>query len=222
MAASGRGSHDPGRRPPSESPIPMRTHLVVRLLLAAGLAACGPPPADEWGNAGPAPVVVDSALPRQQALRQFREGVPAPAALTGGARSRDALVRAFVRATEAGDTAALRALVLTRAEFAWLYYPTTPQGLPPYDLSPSLLWFLTEGASSQGLRRLLDERAGQSLGYVGHDCDPRPSREGENRVWGPCVVRRVRAPGDTVAERLFGQILERGGRFKLVSFANRI
>jgi hypothetical protein len=35
-------------------------------------------------------------------------------------------------------------------------------------------------------------------------------------------VRRVQAPGDTVRERLFGPILERGGRFKFVSYANRL
>jgi hypothetical protein len=201
----------------------MGTRIVLGLVAAAGLAACGPAPADDWGHAGPAAgVVVDSAVPREQALRRFREGVPVATGLTGGAPSREALVRAFVRATEAADTAALRALALTRAEFAWLYYPTTPQGLPPYDLSPALLWFVTEGASSQGLGRLLAERAGRPLEYAGHACDPTPSVEGENRVWGPCVVRRLRAPGDTVAERLFGQILERGGRFKLVSLANRI
>ncbi len=198
-------------------------HRFVLLLLAGGLAAaCRPAPADDWGNAGPAArVVVDSARSREEALARFRTGVPAPPGLAGGASSREALVRAFVRATEAADTAALRALVLTRAEFAWLYYPTAPQGLPPYDLSPPLLWFLTDGASRQGLRRLLADRAGRPLGYAGHDCDPRPSREGENTVWGPCVVRRVRAPGDTVAERLFGPIVERDGRYKLVSLANR-
>jgi hypothetical protein len=32
----------------------------------------------------------------------------------------------------------------------------------------------------------------------------------------------MQAPGDTVDERLFGPIVERHGRFKFVSFANKL
>jgi hypothetical protein len=193
--------------------------------LLAALAACGPAALDQ-GPAARAESyagVVDSAVSRDEALQQFRAGLAEPRALGGAATtSRDALIRAFVRAVEAGDSAAARSLTLTRSEFGWLYYPTTPQGLPPYDLSPLLLWFLTDGATSKGMRRLFEERGGRPLGYAGVRCDPASSTEGENRVWGPCVVRRVQAPGDTVEERLFGLILERHGRFKFVSLANRL
>ena len=47
-------------------------------------------------------------------------------------------------------------------------------------------------------------------------------REGENTVYGPCVVRWRGKAGDTVAVRLFGQIVERGGRFKFLSYANKL
>jgi len=198
-------------------------HAVSASLLAA-VAACSPaipdaaPAARTTSYAG----VVDSVVPRDEALRRFPAGLAEPSGLDGAAAtSRDALVRAFVQAVESGDSAGVRALVLTRAEFGWLYYPTTPQGLPPYELSPSLLWFLTDGATSQGVRRLFEERAGRPLGYRGYRCDPAPSREGANTVWGPCLVRRLQAAGDTVEERLFGLILERAGRFKFVSLANK-
>lgn len=196
-----------------------------RASLLAAVAACGSATPDDRAAARTASYagVVDSALPRDEALRRFRTGLTEPRELDrAAAPSRDALVRAFVEAVEAGDSAALRALVLSRAEFGWLYYPTTPQGLPPYDLSPSLLWFLTDGATSQGVRRLFEERAGQPLGYAGYRCDPTPSREGANTVWGPCLVRRLQAAGDTLEERLFGLILERDGRFKFVSLANKL
>jgi hypothetical protein len=189
------------------------------------LAACRPPSSDAppvvhtASHAG----MVDSVVPRGEALRRFLEGTPEPAGLDRAApASRDALVRSFVRAIEAGDTARARSLVLTRAEFGWLYYATTPQGLPPYDLSPSLLWFLTEGGTAKGLGRLQEERGGRRMGYAGYRCDPTPSRQGANTVWGPCLVRRVEAPGDTVEERLFGLILERDGRYKFVSLANQL
>lgn len=205
----------------------MRTlRRFFRASLLAAVAACGSATPDDSAAAARTasyPGVVDSAVPRDEALRRFRAGLAEPRALDGGAApSRDALVRAFVRAVEAGDSAALRALVLTRAEFGWLYYPTTPQGLPPYDLSPSLLWFLTDGATSQGARRLIEERAGRPLGYAGYRCDPTPSREGANTVWGPCRVRRLQAAGDTLEERLFGLIVERDRRFKFVSLANKL
>jgi len=196
----------------------------ISVLLAGLLVwSCGPatPEGSRTGHVAHAGVV-DSALPRDEALRRFRAGSPERADLGEAPRSRDALVRAFVRALEANDTAGMRALVLTRAEFGWLYYATTPQGLPPYDLSPSLLWFLTEGGTSKGLRRLLEERGGRSVEYAGYHCEPAPSREGANTVWGPCLVRRVQAAGDTVEERLFGLILERAGRFKFVSLANKL
>ena len=165
---------------------------------------------------------MDSVVPRAVALERFRAGLDSLDTLAGGAPSRDALVRRFALALEGRDTAALRTMALTRQEFAWIYYPANPQGLPPYDLGPDLMWFMLVENSRKGLAHALEERGGRQLGFVGYSCDPRPSRERANTAWGPCVIRRVQAPGDTTAERLFGLIIERGGRFKFVSFANRL
>src|SRR5262245_24875262 len=159
--------------------------------------------------------VVDSALARDEALRRFRTGLAEVTELGQEApRNRDQLVSQFVKALETRDTAMLRDLVLTKAEFAYLYYPTNPQSLPPYDLSPALMWFMTDQNSNRGLLTALAERGGQKLKFAGYECLGAPSRQGENTVWGPCVIRRVQAPGDTVSERLFGPIIERNGRFK--------
>jgi hypothetical protein len=179
-------------------------------------AAC-----DRRPESAHAETVVDSALPREVMLERFRAHLVAPESLSGGERSRDALVRAFVRALETSDTAALRRLTLTRAEFAWLYYPTNPQGLPPYSLAPGLMWDMLELRSGRGLYHLMEQRAGRPLGYVGHACDERVSVEGRNRVSGPCLIRR-RVDGSVQTERLFGLLLERDGRFKLVSLANAL
>lgn len=160
-------------------------------------------------------------MPREVEVARFRAGLEPPPDLSGGAPSRDALVRRYVQALEQSDTAALAALVITRAEFAYLYYPTNPQGRPPYDLSPGLMWFMTQESSNKGLRRALDERGGRKLGYIGYSCDANPSREGENVVWGPCIVRRHTATG-TIEERLFGLILQRHDRFKFVTLANKL
>lgn len=83
--------------------------------------------------------VVDSLLSREELLRRFRGGVPPITALEGGSESRDGLVRRFMSALEKRDTVALRAMAMSRSEFAYLYYPTSPQGLPPYELEPGLM-----------------------------------------------------------------------------------
>ena len=167
------------------------------------------------------PTHVDSILPRDEALRRFKQGTRATEALSGGTTSRDALVRAFVSALAARDTARLGRLALDRDEFAYLYYPTTPQGRPPYDLAPDLMWFTLQTGSDKGLGRALEANGGRSLRLASYHCDPMPSREGENLVWGPCVVR-YRVDGRLREARLFGLILERQGRFKFVSYGNRL
>jgi hypothetical protein len=189
---------------------------VAIVLVAAASAACDRTPSARASN------VVDSVIPRDEALRRFRVGLPEVDSLSDGAATRDELVHRFVQAVEARDTSALVSMLMTKAEYAWLYYPTTPQGLPPYDLSPSLYWFMIEERSAQGLGHLMQERAGQSLRVTGYRCDPGFSQEGENKVYGPCLLRRFQARGDTASERLFGPILERGGRFKFVSYANKL
>ncbi|MGH7580787.1 MAG: hypothetical protein ACREM9_11485 [Gemmatimonadales bacterium] len=168
-----------------------------------------------------AAAVVDSAIPIDIALERFRRGLTRPDGLTGGATSRERLVRGFVTALEARDTAALRRQVLSKSEFAWLYYPSSPLSRRPYELSPDLLWFQMQGQSEKGASLLLSDRAGTSLGYAGHRCAS-DRLEGENRLHEHCVLRRVTAGGDTLAERLFGLVLERQGAFKFVSYANKL
>jgi hypothetical protein len=183
--------------------------------------ACGPEgePAPQAGSK--AATVVDSAIPRDEALRRFRVGLDTATALSGGAPSRDALVRDYVQALAVADTAAILRLTMTRAEFAWLYYPESAQGRPPYDLSPSLMWFMMDEQSRKGLTRALAERGGKPYPYAGYVCEGAEVVEGPNTLWGPCLVRRVVAPGDTVTERLFGQILGRGGVYKITTHANK-
>lgn len=169
----------------------------------------------------PAPVHVDSIFPIEEHLRRFRADLGVePEALSGGAPSIQALVDRFVDALAARDSAAFRDLVLTRAEFAWLYYPYTRYTAPPYRMAPELLWFQIQNASSRGLGRLLDRLGGQRLEVLGHHC-PRPPRvEGPNRIWEGCALRVPSAEGEVTELELFGSIVEREGTFKLVSYAN--
>ena len=74
---------------------------------------------------------MDSLLPPEEALRRFREGLPVVAGLAGGAPSRDSLVRLFVGAVGRRDAALVNRLIVSRAEFAHLYYPSSPLREPP-------------------------------------------------------------------------------------------
>lgn len=185
--------------------------------LAALVTSCG------GAEAKPAVAgVVDSVVPRDTAIARFQREVQPVTILKGGARNRDQLVRRFVTALEKRDTVALRSLLLTRSEFGWLYYPSNPEGMPPYNLPPQLMWFLVERHTEQGYRKLLQKRAGKPLDVLGYRCEAEPSHQGENTVWGPCVVRRRMESGDTLVERLFGPIVARGGRYKFVSYSNKL
>jgi hypothetical protein len=173
--------------------------------------------------AAPAAVgVVDSVFPIEEEMRRFREGLPEVTALSAGAGSRDELVDRFLTAIERADTAALRPLLLTRSEFAYLYYPHTMYTRDPYELSPALLWFQLQNATGDSLTQIFRVLAGKPLHWTGYHCENEPKLEGPNRVWSECSVTLDPPDGDPVQVRLFGSVLERGGVFKLVSYAAEI
>ena len=165
---------------------------------------------------------VDSAVPREVALARFQQASQRTTVFEGGARTRDALVRAFLQAVETRDTSALRRLVLSRGEFAFLYYPTSAQGLPPYSLSPDLYWFMTMEQSNRGARALVNELGGKHLPYAGYRCEGDSTVEGKNTLWGPCLIHTLQRGGDTLSQRLFGAIVARGGRYKFLSYSSKL
>ena len=75
--------------------------------------------------------------------------------------------------------------------------------------------------SEQGHAARFQRYGGRPMPLVDYDCGGGAARS-ENTVYGPCVVRWVPEAGDTVSARLFSQILERGGRYKFLSYANRL
>jgi hypothetical protein len=162
---------------------------------------------------------VDSIVPIGEALARFRSKVgPPPAGLEGGAVSKEALVMRFLLALRRGDTATIRSLHLTRAEFAYLYYPHTRYTRPPYRQSPELLWLRMGMGSEKGVGRALRRLAGTDLAYRGVSCDS-ARKEGPNSIWEACVVLRG-AGAHEERVRLFGGIIERQGRCKFLSYAN--
>lgn len=199
--------------------------LLLTALLALGGVACT---TDAEGHASrPARADVaaadDSARREAEleaALAEFREELPVVTRLEGGETDRDALVRRFVNAVEARDTDDLAAIVMDRAEFAYLYYPTSPYTRRPTRQEAPLAWFLQLQNSQKGISRVLARYGGNALHAAGYACDAEPVVSGANRIWSNCVMRLAPPGADTTAIRLFGGIIEREGRFKLFSYTN--
>jgi hypothetical protein len=162
--------------------------------------------------------IVDSIFPIEEEIRRFNEGLERPAALEGGATSRSELVRLFAAALRRSDTAALRQLLISRAEFGHFVFPESPFTRAPYKTKPIVIWTQLLGESGSGLERLLKNVAGDSSRISQLLCDEPPGQQGANRYWRNCTVS-LQSP-NTSARRmhLFGHIMERGGLFKFVSY----
>ncbi len=204
----------------------IRLVALTTLLSVVALGACdstnGAPPADPSTRAEATPgAVVDSALPIDILLGRFRALTPdSPTVLTGGAESPDRLVRALLVAVSRRDTTALRALVMSRGEFAWLYYPESKFTSPPYALGPDLVWIPMLAASEKGVGRLLSRYGGSALRFESLDCPDTVDREGPNEITRGCTVRFAAADSAARTIQLFSSLLHRDGRYKFLSYAN--
>lgn len=152
-------------------------------------------------------------------LARFRSGLPVATALEGGAASADELVDRFLSAVARGDTVTLAQLRVTRAEYAWLYFPTSVYAAAPYELAPDVAWMLSTAASEKGLTRVVGRLGGAQLELRGYTC-VQQGREGENRFWRECTLAYDHPVDGPASRQLFGSIMEHGGRYKFLSYAN--
>ncbi|MEK7400927.1 MAG: hypothetical protein AABZ80_01050 [Gemmatimonadota bacterium] len=183
---------------------PQRRAAATSMALAASTAAHG-----EGGS----PVSLDSAL------TLFRTGLHPLSELENSEPSLDLAVGRLFRSIARSDTAELRAVVMSRREFAWLYYPTSPFTRAPTKQEPGLAWFLHVQNSQKGASRLLSRYGRRPLTLERNECKGPGRIEGLNRIWDDCM-QRLAVDGDTVSIRLFGGIYERQGRFKVFSYSN--
>ncbi len=167
--------------------------------------------------------VVDSILPIAEHLRRFRATIAdQPDTLRNASTSRSALAERWAAAVAASDTGTLNTLLLDRAEFAWLYYPTSRMSQPPYEAPPELLWGQLLASSNKGATALLRQYGGQPLRVLGVQCDEPVQVEGSNRLFDKCIVRFKSGSASPSAGQLFGTIIERDGRFKFIGYANTL
>lgn len=194
----------------------MRRTLAVALLAAtaAGSACSRFEPRATSGAAG------DTLHSAEESLRRFRETLSSVDSLAPTFESREDVARAFVVAIAANDGRGVMRTLMTRAEFAWLYYPDNPISKPPYELPAGIAWFELEGNSLAGVRRALATYGGRPVVFRDLQCSGAPVLQGANRLWNGCMVLLGPQDGGGTAVRMFGSILERHGRFKLLTAAN--
>ena len=165
--------------------------------------------------------VIDSILPMPEYERRFREGLPAVVALSGGAPTQDELARRFLRAVASSDSVVLRAMLVSRAEFAWLVFPHHLYRQPPYELDPGTLWGQLQQGSAKGMARVLERHGGHDLRYRGLACvrDTLQLVSGPMAMWGDCRLE-FQAGDSTLTRRLFGSMVEQDGVLKFLSYSN--
>ena len=201
------GCDDGGARASAIGAVTVRTTPAVAI---AAPAAAAPVPA----------AIVDSARP--MAIARFQSGLPRPRVLSNAAPSREALVRSLLNALRRQDTAAIADLFISRSEFAYLYFPSSPVARPPYELDPALAWFQLSAESERGIRKTLSVLGGQSATYEAHSCTPDRSAAGSPRIWRGCTLRWRDTHGAASEGSLFAAIIEYRGRFKFFSYATTL
>jgi len=106
------------------------------------------------------------------------------------------------------------------AEWAWLYYPYNKLSRPPYELPPGIAWLQLQETNRKGVLRALRELGGHDIDFQDYACDRKPAMEGVNRIWSGCTITLSRDGAAPVTLPLFGAIMERDGRFKILSYQN--
>lgn len=199
------------------------TLFTVVLSLIAVACAKSDSQGEHVANVAASGGTIDSALSIAERLRRFRATVAdRPDTLRRASATLDQLVERWATAVQNRDTAALNAMVIDRAEFAWLFYPTTRLAQPPYETPPALLWEQVLANSDDGIRKVLERFGGRPLLVRSVRCPAPVETEALNVVRQGCLVR-LRAASDTVPEdRFFGSIIEREGRFKFLGYANKL
>lgn len=187
--------------------------LLLPLLTAAGALRAGAQPAPGAGAA--------TARTDRVAARAPRDRARLGTSLSGGVASREALVRAFLAALAIHDTVALRRIVVTRAEFADVYYPHSPYARSSTRQPVGLLWDMVQLNSEKGIVRSLRRLGGRELSLVALRCPSGARAVGASRLHEGCVTDyREGRVGLVTSRRLFGTIIQHRGSFKFISYAN--
>ena len=139
--------------------------------------------------------------------------------LNGGLSSPRELVQAVVRALDARDLPALERLGVSEQEFRQVVWPQQPAARPERNIPWDYAWRSLAAKSRHQLRARLNEWSNSDTGaLVGVDFTGETTDYGTYRVHRRSAVV-LRCPDGTLATvRIFGSMIEQGGRYKVFSY----
>ena len=132
--------------------------------------------------------------------------------------SPEALARAVLAAIEKRDAETLRALALNRKEFAEHVWPELPAARPERNLSPSFVWGDLNQKSNIMLRATLNAHGGKRYQLVSVHFQGETTEYESYRVRRESELTVTDANGTERKIRVFGSMIERGGRYKVFSY----
>ncbi|NQW03339.1 MAG: hypothetical protein HQ485_04870 [Acidobacteria bacterium] len=162
-------------------------------------------------------LIVELALPMAALAVSACGGPPKVVPFDLSFSSKDSAIEVFLTALAARDGAALKTMVVGEAEFKKHIWPSLPASAPEVGMPLDYVWKDTAQKNAGYLARLLDEHGGRHYQLVA------ASFAGDTSDYGAFLVHRettldLRGPGGAATLRLFGSMVESGGRWKIYSF----
>jgi hypothetical protein len=140
------------------------------------------------------------------------------APLPNASDSPEALARAVLTAIEARDADALRALALNKDEFTEHVWPELPAARPERNLSPSFVWGDLNQKSGIMLRDTLAAHGGKKYEFIGIRFLGETTDYNSYRVRRESELTVKDGDGNERSIRVFGSMIEMGGRYKVFSY----
>jgi hypothetical protein len=131
--------------------------------------------------------------------------------------TKDAAVEAFLHALTARDRTTLSAMAVSETEFLKYIWPALPASRPEVGMPAARAWADQAQRNAAYLSQTLDEHGGRQYRLLA------VSFAGGTTDYGAYQVHRettldVRGPNGPATLRLFGSLVESGGRWKIYSF----
>lgn len=141
----------------------------------------------------------------------------APVPLTPSYDSKDAAVNAFLQALAARDRDTLLTQAVSQTEFLKYIWPALPASRPDVGMPADRAWTEQAQRNVNFLSQTLGEHGGRRYELVAASFDGSPTTYGRFTIH-PKTTLDIRDEFGVREVRLFGSMIESGGRWKIYSF----
>jgi hypothetical protein len=138
--------------------------------------------------------------------------------LPNSLESPEVLARAVLAAIERRNADELQVLALNREEFTEHVWPQLPAARPERNLSPSFVWGDLNQKSNVMLRDTLTAHGGRKYAFISVKFLGETTDYGSYRVHRETELTVNDGEGKERQIRVFGSVIEKGGRYKVFSY----